>query len=413
MDFSQKNLVPKTRRTPINGQKLTVDGLLELLPNGYIEQLATDLVVDRWVRKLKAGTLFKLVLYSILNSERLSLRVMEDNFNDPLFQAMLPVFTSDEVTWTGIRDRLMKLKVDFCRKLYEAVYEKAQQLYGSKSLAGYHLKRYDSTMVATFSHLLEGMKVGNTGKGKTQVKLTTELTDDFFIQMHFHKDQAHLSEETALKEAILHSPHAPDDISVFDKGLKSRKTFGQLDREGILFVGRLNAEPRYELLHPLWQDDGMSDTEELEFLQDSAVLLYESGTEVLQVKLRLVQFRLKKDGQLLSFVTNVRELPAEVIAKIYRQRWDIEVLFRFLKQEMNLTHFVCNDLNAIQVMLYFTMIAAMLVLIYKKHNDIKSYKKAKIQFFKELFYSVMLDVLESPEGLEWLKKTAKNFIQRE
>ncbi|MEZ4958553.1 MAG: transposase [Saprospiraceae bacterium] len=121
----------------------------------------------------------------------------------------------------------------------------------------------------------------------------------------------------------------------------------------------------------------------------------------------------KKDGQLLSFVTNVWELPADVIAEIYRQRWDIEVLFRFLKQEMNLTHFVCNDLNAIQVMLYFTMIAAMLVLIYKKHNDIKSYKKAKIQFFKELFYSVMLDVLESPEGLEWLKKTAKNFIQRE
>ncbi|MEZ4961962.1 MAG: hypothetical protein R2830_19195 [Saprospiraceae bacterium] len=105
-------------------------------------------------------------------------------------------------------------------------------------------------MIATFSHLLEGMKVGNTGKGKTQVKLTTELTDDFFIQMHFHKDQAHLSEETALKEAILHSPHAPDDISVFDKGLKSRKTFGQLDREGILFVGRLNGDPRYELLHP-------------------------------------------------------------------------------------------------------------------------------------------------------------------
>lgn len=403
----------KARRTSISGNKLTVNELLELLPEGYIEQLATDLVVDKWVRKLKAGTIFKLALYSILNSERLSLRVMEDNFNDPLFQAMLPVFASDGVTWTGIRDRLTKLKVDFCRKLYEAVYEKAQQLYGSRSLAGYHLKRYDSTMVATFSHLLEGMKVGNAGKGRTQVKLTTELTDDFSIQMHFHKDQAHLSEETALKEAILHSPHADDGISVFDKGLKSRKTFGQLDREGILFVGRLNGEPRYELSHPLWLDDGTGGTEGLEFVQDAAVHLYESGTETLEVKLRLVRFRLKKDGQLLSFITNVWGLPAAVIAEIYRLRWDIEVLFRFLKQEMNLTHFVCNDPNAIQVMLYFTMIAAMLVLIYKKHNGIPSYKKAKTQFFKELFYSVMLEVLESPEGLEWLKKTAKNFVQRE
>jgi hypothetical protein len=290
--------------------------------------------------------------------ERLSLRVMEENFKDPMFQAMLPVFASDEVTWTGIRERLMKLKVEFCHKLYEAVYEKAQQLYGGKSLAGYHLKRYDSTMIATFSHLLEGMKVGNTGKGKTQVKLTTELSDDFFIRIHFHKDQAYLSEERALTEAILHSPHAAEDISVFDKGLKSRRTFGRLEREGILFVGRLNDEPRYELLHPLWEDEGMSDTEELEFVQDAAVYLYESGAELLEVKLRLVQFRLKKDGRLLSFITNVWELPADLIAQIYRRRWDIEVLFRFLKQEMNLTHFVCNDLNAIQVMLYFTLIAA-------------------------------------------------------
>lgn len=403
----------KVRRTPAPAEKVSVNELLELVPDDLIEQLASELVVDKWVRKLRAGTLFKLVLFSLLDSERLSLRVMEGNFNDPLFQAMAPALVADEVTWTGIRERLTKLKPAFCRKLYEAVYEKAQQLYGRKALAGYHIKRYDSTMVATFSHLLEGMKVGNTGKGKTQVKLTTELTDDFLIQMHFHKDQAHLSEETALKEAILKSPHAPDDISVFDKGLKSRKTFGQLDEEGVLFVGRLNGEPRYELLHPCWQDDGMSDTEELEFVQDSAVYLYESGTEVLERKLRLVQFRLKKDGQLLSFITNVWGLSAEVIAETYRHRWDIEVLFRFMKQEMNLTHFVCNDPNAIQVMLYFTMIAAMLVLIYKKRNGIQSYKMAKIQFFKELFYSVMLDLLESPEGLDWLKETVKKFIQRE
>ena len=69
-----------------------------------------------------------------------------------------------------------------------------------------------------------------------------------------------------------------------------------------------------------------------------------------------------------------------------------------MKQEMNLTHFVCNDANAIQNMLYFTMIAAMLVLIYKKRNGIRSFKMAKIQFFKELTYSILLDILEEPQG---------------
>lgn len=403
----------KTKQSKGNLQKVSVEELLDLLPEGYIEQLATEFEVDKWVRKLPASAVFKLVLFSLLNDERLSLRVMQDNYQTPIFQAMASVLAADKVTWTGIRERLMKLNVAFCRKLYERVYEQAQQLYGSNTLEGYHIKRYDSTMIATFCHLLQGMKVGNTARGKTQVKLTTELTDDFFIRMHFHCNQEYLSEETALREAILQAPHSSKDISVFDKGLKSRKTFGQLHRQGILFVGRLNGEPRYELLHPVWQDEGMSDTEQLEFVQDSAVYLYESGTEVLKEKLRLVQFRLKKDAQLLCFITNVWQVPASVIADIYAKRWDIEVLFRFMKQEMNLNHFVCNDRNAIEVMLYFTQIAAMLVLIYKKGNGIQSYKRAKTQFFKELFYSILLDLIQSPEGIEWIKQNVRSLIQKE
>ncbi len=165
----------KKGKEPLRGkEKVSVEELLQLLPQGYIEQLACDLVVDKWVRKLQAGVLFKLVLFSILSAERLSLRVMEDNYQDPIFQAMNCVLTGqEEVTWTGIRERLIKLKPEFCGKLYETVYQKAPQLYGSKALDGYHIKRYDSTMIATFSHLLAGMKVGNTAKGKTQVKLTT------------------------------------------------------------------------------------------------------------------------------------------------------------------------------------------------------------------------------------------------
>ena len=404
----------KSINTKGKTERISVNELLSLIPNELIAQLSADLMVDKWVRKLKAESVFKLVLYSLLNSERLSLRVLENNFKEPMFQAMAPVVASDEVTWTGIRERLIKLKVDFCRKLYEAVYEKGQQLYGVKYLSGYHLKRYDSTLIASFSHLLQGMKVGNTNGGKIQVKLTTELKDDFLIQMHFHQQQAYLSEETALKEAMLDSVHADNDISVFDKGIKSRKTFAQLEQQGILFVGRLLDNPRYDLLHPVWQDNGQSDTEELEFVQDSAVHLYQSSIEVQPTKLRLVQFRLKaKGGQLISFVSNVWDMPAAVIAQIYRQRWDIEVLFRFMKQEMNLSHFVCNDPNAIQVMLYFTMIAAMLILIYKKQNGIQSYKMAKIQFFKELFYSVLIDLLDDPNGREWIRKTAINFIHKE
>jgi len=393
---------------------LSVKALLELIPEELINDLAAQFMADKWVRKLKAGYFFKLILFSILNSERLSLRIMEDNFEDPLFRALAPAVSADEVTWTGIRERLINVKSVFFQKLYEAVYERAHALYGGERLSTYHIRKYDSTMIATFSHLLEGMKVGNTKKGKTQVKITTEFSDDFLIRMHFYQDQAHLSEETALKEVIQEVPKEKGDIRVFDRGLKSRETFDLFEEEDTLFVTRLHYNARFEVIRPYRPNDFYSDTQAIEFIQDSVVKLYKSGhNKLTENEFRLIQYFLKKDGKTIYFLTNVWDIDASDIAYIYKKRWDIEVLFRFMKQEMNLTHFVCNDLNAIQVMLYCTMIASMLILIYKKRNGIKSYKKAKIRFFKELLYSILLEAIDNPNELNRLKSNLKKFIQRE
>ncbi|SDD96842.1 Transposase DDE domain-containing protein, partial [Dyadobacter soli] len=75
--------------------------------------------------------------------------------------------------------------------------------------------------------------------------------------------------------------------------------------------------------------------------------------------------------------------PAKAIAQAYRRRWDIEIFFRFLKQELNVSHLVSLNKNGIQVMLYMTLITAMMVLIYKKANNI-GYKTAKRRFSMEV-----------------------------
>jgi Transposase DDE domain len=403
----------------VGATKTRVSELLDLLPASYLEDLAHDLVADKWVKKLKTAPLFKLIFFSILQSERLSLRVMEENVSDPLFKALAPSLNADEATWGGIRDRLIHVKSIFFQKLYEKVYEMAAKLYSTSDLDGYHIKRFDSTMVASFAHLLDGMQVGNTSKNKTQVKFTTELKDDFLIHMTFHKDQAHLSEETALKQAVKDRSSADNviqqtEVSVFDKGLKSRKTFAEFDAEGTLFVGRVSDNPRYELISTLnpttEQIQTLNESDELIFLQDSKVYLYESSHKLSERAIRLVQYLHKDKDVVLSFVTNVWDMEAQAIAQIYKMRWDIEVLFRFMKQEMNLTHFVCNDINAIQVMLYSTLITSMLVLIYKKKNNIKSYKAAKTQFFKELLYEIVLIMLENEESTQILKQSVQKFV---
>jgi hypothetical protein len=74
---------------------------------------------------------------------------------------------------------------------------------------------------------------------------------------------------------------------------------------------------------------------------------------------------------------------AETIALMYCRRWDIEVFFRFLKQEVNFSHFISLSDNGIQVILYMTLIAAMLIMIYKTENEL-GFKRAKRRMEIEL-----------------------------
>jgi len=85
------------------------------------------------------------------------------------------------------------------------------------------------------------------------------------------------------------------------------------------------------------------------------------------------------------------------IAHWYKQRWGIEVFFKFIKQELNAPHLVSRDENGIKVMLYMTMIVASLIIVYRKPNKIKGYKMAKLKFEMEL-NDEMIKVIVRPCG---------------
>ncbi|WP_225874874.1 transposase [Pedobacter hiemivivus] len=98
---------------------------------------------------------------------------------------------------------------------------------------------------------------------------------------------------------------------------------------------------------------------------------------------RLVVIQSKIEDKQYYFLTNDFQRSAKEIAQAYRRRWDIEVFFRFLKQELNLSHLISLNKNGIQIILYMTLIVAMMVLMYKKANDL-SYKTAKRRLAMEV-----------------------------
>lgn len=387
----------------IHRQQVPVSELLDLIGQDYLSALAQELQSDKWVIKLKTKTVFNLLIYSLLESNRVSLRGMEANYSSAIFQAIEHLAVEDTTAHSSIRDRLTQIDSSYFERVYNRVYQMVSSHYDQSALSKYNIKRYDSTMIHIFGHLMSGMKVGNSSNNKYQVKLTTELENDFCIRMKFFSDQSHLSEETSLKEVIQEAQHGKKDLIVFDRGLKSRDTFKEFSDKDTQFVTRLNANTRYQTLRQ-HQPLPTIEHDEISVLKDEIVYLYGTGNNLVKQEFRLIEVATKDDESNLLFLTNVVDISAYLVAYIYRQRWQIEVFFRFMKQEMNLTHFVSYNENAIKVVLYATLIAAMLVLVYKKLNNINSYKKAKIQFFKELQANVILEVLELPDGLDKLKR---------
>lgn len=99
---------------------------------------------------------------------------------------------------------------------------------------------------------------------------------------------------------------------------------------------------------------------------------------------RLVKAEIQNTKEPIYFITNFFDTSAHEIAAIYKQRLEIEVFFRFLKQHLNLKHIVSRNENAMKVMIYMTLILAILLIVYKKENEIESYKIAKLKFEIEL-----------------------------
>jgi len=207
-------------------------------------------------------------------------------------------------------------------------------------------------------------------------------------------DQKELSEETALYRAIIDAKTEKGDWVVFDRGLKSRKSFRSLDLKNIKFVTRGSENCRYlKISDNLSPDElGKFDTQETKFIQDSAVKLYYDGHKLLEHEFRLVEIELKETGKRIFFITNIDDLDAGEIAEIYRLRWDIEVFFRFIKQELNIKHLLNHSRNGVRVQIYVSLLLAVLLTIYKISNNIKGYKIAKLKFEEDLLLHIVKEL---------------------
>ena len=328
--------------------------------------------------------MFKLLLYSFLTTRETSYRVIEEVYHSISF-AKVANSVHQGVKFNSIRDRLVNINPAY----FEAIFQECLKRFESNIPASSNIISFDSTLVAASSKLLnKGMKINKKGD-KRYVKFTMGFRK---IPVHasVFSDQHYISEDMALGETIMAYTTKDDDIVVFDRGLQSRRVLEQLNQEAYQFVTRVNPNIRYKVLNenPIFS---INHSSELVFEKDYIVKLYDRKNKPTKGFYRLITTL--KNGEPLFFLTNIEELDVYEVAHIYKERWQIEVFFKFIKQQLNFSHLLSRNETGIQNVLYMTLIAAILLTVFKNANKYKGYKIPKIKLANQIEALLIEDIV--------------------
>lgn len=365
--------------------------VLNYIPKENLEKLSVEYKVDHQVKKLDGQTMFQLLLFSMLNVRHNSLRVMEEFYHSLAFKSIANN-SFDGVKYNSIRDRLVTINPDYFEAIFKSCLKQFQEKYLKKK---HNVIAFDSTLVSISSKLLEkGMRINKKGD-KKYVKFSMAFSN---VPLHskIFTEQISLSEDFALKDLINECPLSPDNILVFDRGLQARATFEEFSNQNLTFVTRLNNYTRFETIDEFEITE--KETERLLIEKDLQVALFDKRNKKTTSFLRLIIAKEKETGEIFYFLSNSNELTSKEIVDIYKRRWEIEVFFKFIKQNLNFSHLVSRNLNGIKVVMYMTLIMAILLTVYKKLNDLKGYKIPKLKFANELEVLIIKDIVEKCGG---------------
>lgn len=150
-------------------------------------------------------------------------------------------------------------------------------------------------------------------------------------------------------------------VVVFDRGFTDYRWWKSLTEKGIRFVTRLKRGTHYSV------QESRNVTWKKNITSDQTIVFNSKRARSLGLVLRRIGYRDPDTGKHLVFVTNDFKSAASTIAEVYRQRWQIELFFKWIKQNLKVKSFLGRSLNAVLSQLWVAMIAYLLLAHLKFH----------------------------------------------
>ena len=154
-------------------------------------------------------------------------------------------------------------------------------------------------------------------------------------------------------------PIEPATTYVFDKAYCHYGWWTEIDQAGACFVTRRKTNAHFRTLRRRPIDD--ADGDGFTLLGDAEVTLAKPRRAKLDIPIRRIRLKRHADGKTMDLLTNDQQRSAAEIASLYKARWQIELLFRWIKQHLNIRRFLGTSENAIRLQILAAMIAFLLL----------------------------------------------------
>lgn len=372
----------------------SVGQVLNYIPEELLSQFAVETKADYRIRVLQGGIIFNLLLYMLLTEIRFSQRSVGKTLTDASFHNLFPAsYGSREVNHSSVSRRINTMPVEFFQKTYDYLYNEVKKLYTPLELVKYHIVAVDSSLVAqTCNHLESGFYIG-PGKTDKQaarrkyVKYTEGFDGLAVTGIAFHDDKKHQNENDAIPELVKQmakTDRLHKNFYVIDRGLSSESEYRDLAADDVHYLVRVSDKRRthvVDTLGPTGVERVAKDGTVLKIIENDSVRLFANAKNNPEDTVyRHVKAEVRKpvfdaygkiidyEAHIVNLISDVMDLEAFAMLEMYRRRWMIEVFFKFIKQNLNFSHLLSTKKNGLQVSMYMTMIAAMLILIYARKN---------------------------------------------
>ena len=240
-------------------------------------------------------------------------------------------------------------------QLYERVFY--QLLARCREVAGAKKFRFknklvslDATVIDLCAEIFGWAKFRRT---KGAVKLHFTLDHDGYLPTALVITEGKRHDVTVARRQTFE----PGTILVFDRGYLDFEWFARLTETGVFFVTRMKEGTAYDVVErrPVPTQGGVVADEWVALCTPQTAAKYEPGRPLRRVEVET------PEGDRLVFLTNHLDLGPTTVARIYKDRWQIELLFKALKQNLRVKTFVGTSANALHIQIWTALIALLIL----------------------------------------------------